>query len=92
MEEYSDHPMAIRIWKLAERRKPKGTKSLFKPKNLDRISGYGMDKNNVIPYKDFYIAKKYYKHYAKIRNLVKRGRPTAALKLLNNKKTCRNNL
>ena len=24
LEEYSDHPMAIRIWKLAERRKPEG--------------------------------------------------------------------
>ena len=66
LEEYSDHPMAIRIWKLAERRKPEGTKSLFKPKILERLSGYGMDKNNFIPFKDFYIAKKYYKHYEKL--------------------------
>ena len=84
LEEYSDHPMAIRIWKLAERRKPEGSKPLFKPKILERLSGYGMDKNNVIPFKDFNIAKKYYKHYAKIRNLVKRGRPTQALRFLNN--------
>ena len=83
---YSDHPMALKIWKLAERRRPKDSKPLKKPINLDRISGYGMDINNVIPYKDFDVSKRYYKLYSEIRNLVKRGRPTAALKLLNTKK------
>jgi len=80
---YSDHPMADRIWKLAKLRQPGGVKPPRPPQNIERISGYGLDRNTNIALKRFKISKKYYKYYSQVRNLVKRGRPTSALKQLN---------
>ena len=83
LDHYSDHPMADRIWKLAKLRQPGGVKPPRSPQNIVRISGYGLDRNTNIALKRFKISKKYYKYYSQIRNLVKRGRPTSALKQLN---------
>jgi len=80
---YNDHPMAERIWKLAKMRKPNKAKAPKPPKKILRISGYGMDRSSNIPLKKFKISKRYYKFYSSIRSLVKRGRPTSALKELN---------
>tara|TARA_B100000686_G_scaffold111963_1_gene119458 strand:- start:646 stop:2346 length:1701 start_codon:yes stop_codon:yes gene_type:complete len=80
---YNDHPMAERIWKLAKMRKPNNVKAPKSPKILSRISGYGMDRSTNMPLKKFKISKRYYKIYSNIRSLVKRGRPTSALKQLN---------
>ena len=80
---YSDHPMSNKIWKLAEKRKPKNFKSLAKPKSLSRLGGYGLDYESIVPLKNFSVPKKYYSLYKKIRSLVKRGRPTAALNEVN---------
>ena len=80
---YNDHPMAERIWKLAKMRKPNNAKAPKSPKKILRISGYGMDRSTNIPLKKFKISKRYYKFYSSIRSLVKRGRPTSALKQLN---------
>jgi soluble lytic murein transglycosylase len=81
---YSDHPMSNMIWQLAKKRKPKNTKSLLEPKKLSRLTGYGLDYKSIVPIKNFNVPKKYYALYKKIRSLVKRGRPTNALKELNN--------
>ena len=75
--------MAERIWKLAKMRKPNNVKAPKSPKILSRISGYGMDRSTNMPLKKFKISKRYYKIYSNIRSLVKRGRPTSALKQLN---------
>ena len=80
---YSDHPMSNKIWKLAEKRKPKNFKSLAKPKSLSRLGGYGLDYESIVPLKNFSVPKKYYSLYKKIRSLVKRGRPTSALNEVN---------
>jgi soluble lytic murein transglycosylase len=80
---YSDHPMSKKIWELAKKRKPKNTKSLLKPENLSRLPGYGLDYKSIVPIKNFSVPRKYYTLYKKIRSLVKRGRPTNALKELN---------
>jgi soluble lytic murein transglycosylase len=83
---YSDHPMSDKIWKLAERRKPANTKTLKRPIKLDRLAGSGRDFKSIISLKSFSVPKKYNAFYKTIRNLVKRGRPTQALKELNNNK------
>ncbi len=80
---YSDHPMADKIWKLAERRKPKDAKPLTRPKKLNRLAGSGRDYKSIIPLENFIIPKKYNALYKNINSLVKRGRPTQALKKLN---------
>jgi len=82
---YSDHPMSDKIWKLSERRKPKDIKPLEKPEKLTRLAGSGIDYESIIPLENFIIPKKYYSLYKNIRNLVKRGRPTSALKELKKK-------
>ena len=82
---YSDHPMSAKIWKLAERRKPNNTKSLKKPEKLLRLAGSGIDYKSITPLANFVIPKEYYGLYKTIRNLVKRGRPTAAINNLQNK-------
>ena len=81
---YSDHPMSDRIWKLAERRKPENTKSLKRPKKLNRLAGSGIDFKSITPLENFSIPKKYNHVYKNIRSLVKRGRPTQALNSLSN--------
>ena len=81
---YSDHPMSDKIWKLAERRKPKDAKSLKRPLKLNRLAGFGRDFKSIIPLENFIIPKKYNTLYRDIKSLVKRGRPTQALKKLNN--------
>ena len=81
---YSDHPMSDRIWKLAERRKPENTKSLKRPKKLNRLAGSGRDFKSITPLENFSIPKKYNHVYKNIRSLVKRGRPTQALNSLSN--------
>ena len=80
---YSDHPMSKKIWELAKKRKPKNTKSLLKPEQLSRLPGYGLDYKSMVPVKNFSVPKKYFTIYKNIRSLVKRGRPTNALKELN---------
>ena len=80
---YSDHPMSKKIWELAKKRKPKNTKSLLKPEQLSRLPGYGLDYKSMVPVKKFSVPKKYFTIYKNIRSLVKRGRPTNALKELN---------
>ena len=80
---YSDHPMSDKIWKLADRRKPKNTKSLKKPEKLNRLAGSGRDFNSITPLENFNIPKKYNTIYKNIKSLVKRGRPTQALRELN---------
>ncbi|MDG2000766.1 MAG: lytic transglycosylase domain-containing protein [Alphaproteobacteria bacterium] len=80
---YSDHPMSDKIWKLADRRKPKNTKSLKKPEKLNRLAGSGRDFKSIIPLENFDIPKKYNIIYKNIKSLVKRGRPTQALRKLN---------
>jgi len=80
---YSDHPMSKKIWELAKKRKPKNTKSLLKPEQLSRLPGYGLDYKSMVPVKNFSVPKKYFTIYKNIRSLVKRGRPTNALKKLN---------
>ena len=80
---YSDHPMSNKIWQLAKLRKPKNTKTLLRPEKLSRLAGYGLDYKSIIPLKNFSVQKKYYTLYENIRSLVKRGRPTNALKELN---------
>ena len=80
---YSDHPMSKKIWELAKKRKPKNTKSLLKPEQLSRLPGYGLDYKSIVPVKNFSVPKKYFTIYKNIRSLVKRGRPTNALKELN---------
>ena len=82
---YSDHPMSDRIWKLSERRKLKETKSIKKPEKLVRLAGFGVDYESITPLENFIIPKIYYSLYKNIRSLVKRGRPTAALKEIRNK-------
>ena len=79
---YSDHPMSKKIWELAKKRKPKNTKSLLKPEQLSRLPGYGLDYKSMVPVKNFSVPKKYFTIYKNIRSLVKRGRPTNALKEL----------
>ena len=81
---YSDHPMSDKIWKLADRRKPKNTKSLKKPEKLNRLAGSGRDFKSITPLENFNIPKKYNTIYKNIKSLVKRGRPTQALRELNN--------
>ena len=81
---YSDHPMSDKIWKLADRRKPKNTKSLKKPLKLNRLAGSGRDFKSIIPLENFSIPVKYNNIYKNIKSLVKRGRPTQALRELNN--------
>jgi len=81
---YSDHPMSDKIWKLADKRKPKNTKSLRRPLKLNRLAGSGRDFKSIIPLENFSIPKKHNTIYKNIRSLVKRGRPTQALKTLNN--------
>jgi hypothetical protein len=81
---YSDHPMSDKIWKLADKRKPKNTKSLRRPLKLNRLVGSGRDFKSIIPLENFSIPKKHNTIYKNIRSLVKRGRPTQALKTLNN--------
>ena len=81
---YSDHPMSDKIWKLAERRKPKDAKPLKRPLKLNRLAGSGRDFKSIIPLENFAIPKKYNTLYKDIKSLVKRGRPTQALKKLNN--------
>jgi soluble lytic murein transglycosylase-like protein len=80
---YSDHPMSDKIWKLADRRKPKNTKSLIKPEKLNRLAGSGRDFKSISPLENFNIPKKYNTIYKNIKSLVKRGRPTQALRELN---------
>ena len=80
---YSDHPMSDKIWKLADRRKPKNTKSLKKPEKLNRLAGSGRDFKSITPLENFNIPKKYNAIYKNIKSLVKRGRPTQALRDLN---------
>ena len=80
---YADHPMSKKIWELAKKRKPKNTKSLLKPEQLSRLPGYGLDYKSMVPVKNFSVPKKYFTIYKNIRSLVKRGRPTNALKELN---------
>ena len=80
---YSDHPMSDKIWKLADRRKPKNTKSLKKPEKLNRLAGFGKDFKSITPLENFNIPKKYNAIYKNIKSLVKRGRPTQALRDLN---------
>ena len=80
---YSDHPMSDKIWKLADRRKPKNTKSLIKPEKLNRLAGSGRDFKSIPPLENFNIPKKYNTIYKNIKSLVKRGRPTQALRELN---------
>ena len=80
---YSDHPMSDKIWKLADRRKPKNTKSLKKPEKLNRLAGSGRDFKSITPLENFNIPKKYNAFYKNIKSLVKRGRPTQALRDLN---------
>ena len=80
---YSDHPMSDKIWKLAARRKPKNTKSLKKPEKLNRLAGSGRDFKSITPLENFNIPKKYNAIYKNIKSLVKRGRPTQALRDLN---------
>ena len=80
---YSDHPMSKKIWELAKKRKPKNTKSLLKPEQLSRLPGYGLDYKSMVPVKNFSVPKKYFTIYKNTRSLVKRGRPTNALKELN---------
>ena len=80
---YSDHPMSDKIWKLADRRKPKNTKSLKKPEKLNRLAGFGKDFISITPLENFNIPKKYNAIYKNIKSLVKRGRPTQALRDLN---------
>mgnify|MGYP001187110333 FL=1 len=80
---YSDHPMSKKIWELAKKRKPKNTKPLLKPEQLSRLPGYGLDYKSIVPVKNFSVPKKYFTIYKNIRSLVKRGRPTNALKELN---------
>ena len=80
---YADHPMSKKIWELAKKRKPKNTKSLLKPEQLSRLPGYGLDYKSMVPVKNFSVPKKYFTIYNNIRSLVKRGRPTNALKELN---------
>ena len=80
---YSDHPMSDKIWKLADRRKPKNTKSLKKPEKLNRLAGSGRDFKSITPLENFNIPKKYNTIYKNIKSLVKRGRPTQALRELN---------
>ena len=80
---YADHPMSKKIWELAKKRKPKNTKSLLKPEQLSRLPGYGLDYKSIVPVKNFSVPKKYFTIYKNIRSLVKRGRPTNALKELN---------
>lgn len=79
---YSDHPMSKKIWELAKKRKPKNTKSLLKPEQLSRLPGYGLDYKSMVPVKNFSVPKKYFTIYKNTRSLVKRGRPTNALKEL----------
>ncbi|MGY8976152.1 MAG: hypothetical protein ACKVHD_07730, partial [Alphaproteobacteria bacterium] len=80
---YADHPMSKKIWELAKKRKPKNTKSLLKPEQLSRLPGYGLDYKSMVPVKNFSVPKKYFTIYKNTRSLVKRGRPTNALKELN---------
>jgi soluble lytic murein transglycosylase-like protein len=80
---YSDHPMSDKIWKLADRRKPKNAKSLKKPEKLNRLAGSGRDFKSITPLENFNIPKKYNTIYKNIKSLVKRGRPTQALRELN---------
>ena len=80
---YSDHPMSDKIWKLADRRTPKNTKSLKKPEKLNRLAGSGRDFKSITPLENFKIPKKYNAIYKNIKSLVKRGRPTQALRDLN---------
>ena len=80
---YSDHPMSDKIWKLADRRKPKNAKSLKKPEKLNRLAGSGRDFKSISPLENFNIPKKYNTIYKNIKSLVKRGRPTQALRELN---------
>ncbi|HIG09360.1 MAG TPA: hypothetical protein EYQ51_06345 [Alphaproteobacteria bacterium] len=82
---YSDHPMSDRIWKLSERRKLKETKSIKKPEKLVRLAGFGIDYESITSLENFIIPKIYYSLYKSIRSLVKRGRPTNALKEIRNK-------
>ena len=62
---YSDHPMSDKIWKLADRRKPKNTKSLKKPEKLNRLAGSGRDFKSITPLENFNIPKKYNAIYKK---------------------------
>ena len=80
---YADHPMSKKIWELAKKRKPKNTKSLLKPEQLSRLPGYGLDYKSMVPVKNFSVPKKYFTIYKNTRSLVKRGRPTNALKEVN---------
>ena len=79
---YSDHPMADRIWKLANKRRPNDMKYLNKPNILPRLAGYGKDSVNKQICDFEYSNNKYKNIYKKIKNLIRRGRPTQALNLL----------
>ena len=79
---YSDHPMSDRIWKLANKRRPSNIKSLNKPGQLPRLSGYGKDTKNKQVCEFNNSMNKHRNFYTKIKKLIKRGRPTQAVKLL----------
>ena len=81
---YADHPMSDKIWKLAQRRKPEDAMPLKRPVKLNRLAGSGRDFKSIIPLESFSVPNKYNSLYANIKSLVKRGRPTQALKTLKN--------
>ena len=86
LDNYSDHPMADRIWKLSNKRKPASTSTLERPSILPRLPGYGKDIKN----KDYCgfkkEVKKYKTIYSTINDLIRRGRPTQAINFLSSQK------
>ncbi|HIB18795.1 MAG TPA: lytic transglycosylase domain-containing protein [Alphaproteobacteria bacterium] len=86
LEDYSDHPDAYRIYRLAMKRRPEGVPE---PRRAKRgyLSGYGEKREEsdfVFPRpkaRDFQ-PKKVVQLVGKVRSLIGRGRPTAASKVL----------
>ena len=86
LEDYSDHPDAYRIYRLAMKRRPEGAAPPRKAK-AGYLSGYGEERSDKdivfpLPKAGDYQPKKVAELAGKVRSLIGRGRPTQAWRVL----------